>query len=205
MLSERLKQLRKQNNLTQKQFAEIFSIASGTIAMWETNKRKPDFDTLTKIADHFNVSVDYLLGKEKKTPDLSEVSNVISFENFKQIPIIGTIACGEPILAEENYEGYTNVEFNVNADFALRCKGDSMSPKFLDGDVVLIRQQPIVENGQIAAVLIDSEATLKHVYLSQNEIMLVADNLNYHPLIFTGEDMNRIRILGLAIGYTRIF
>jgi len=205
MLSERLKQLRKQNSLTQKQFAEIFSIASGTIAMWETNKRKPDFDTLTKIADHFNVSVDYLLGKEKKTPDYSEVNNIISFDSFKQIPILGTIACGEPILAEENIEGYTNIEQDIHADFALRCKGDSMSPKFLDGDIVLIRQQPTVENGQIAAVLIGTEATLKHVYLSPNDIMLTADNPQYSPMVYAGEDMNNIRILGLAIGYTRIF
>lgn len=205
MLAERLKELRNKNNLTQKQFAAIFNIASGTIAMWETNKRRPDSEMLANIADYFNVSVDYLLGKEKKTPDFSEVDNIISFAGFKQIPIIGTIACGEPILAEENIEGYTNVELNIHADFALRCKGDSMAPKFLDGDIVLIRQQPVVENGQIAAVLIGSEATLKRVYVNPHDILLAPENLNYQPMIYQEEEMSNIRILGLAIGYTRIF
>ena len=205
MLAERLKELRNKNNLTQKQFAAIFNIASGTIAMWETNKRRPDSEMLANIADYFNVSVDYLLGKEKKTPDFSEVDYIISFAGFKQIPIIGTIACGEPILAEENIEGYTNVELNIHADFALRCKGDSMAPKFLDGDIVLIRQQPVVENGQIAAVLIGSEATLKRVYVNPHDILLAPENLNYQPMIYQEEEMSNIRILGLAIGYTRIF
>ena len=80
-----------------------------------------------------------------------------------------------------------------------------MAPKFLDGDIVLIRQQPVVENGQIAAVLIDNEATLKRVYVNKSDILLSPENLNYQPMVYTGEQMNSIRILGLAIGYTRIF
>lgn len=200
-----LRDLRTRLDISQQKLAEQLNVSRSTIAMWENGGSQPDNDKLLILAEYFNVSVDYLLGKEKKTPDFSEVSNIIKFEKFKQIPILGTIACGEPILAEENIEGYTNIEQDIHADFALRCKGDSMSPKFLDGDIVLIRQQPTVENGQIAAVLIGTEATLKHVYLSPNDIMLTADNPQYSPMVYAGEDMNNIRILGLAIGYTRIF
>lgn len=206
MLSKRLKELRKRENITQLQFAEIFDISSGTIAMWETGKRQPDHKTLLKIANYFNVSVDYLLGKEKDTSfNLNEMSNIITFDNFKRIPIIGTIACGEPILAEENIEGYTHIEDVIHADFGLRCKGDSMSPKFLDGDIVLIRQQPMVENGQIAAVIIENEATLKRVYVDQDKIVLNPENLSFAPLVYQGEQMNTVRIIGLAVGYTRLF
>ena len=200
-----IRDLRNKHNISQQKLADCLNVSRSAIAMWENGGSQPDNDKLLALANYFNVSVDYLLGKEKKTPDFSEVDNIISFTGFKQIPIIGTIACGEPILAEENIEGYTNVELNIHADFALRCKGDSMAPKFLDGDIVLIRQQPVVENGQIAAVLIGSEATLKRVYVNPHDILLAPENLNYQPMIYQEEEMSNIRILGLAIGYTRIF
>lgn len=204
-IMNRIKELRKKYKMSQTELSQQLGIVQSTLSTWENNQFEPDSKALIAMSEIFNVSVDYLLGKEKKTPDFSEVSNIIKFEKFKKIPILGTIACGEPILAEENIEGYTNIEEDIHADFALRCKGDSMSPKFEDGDIVLIRQQPIVENGQIAAVLIGTEATLKHVYLSDYDIMLIADNPQYKPLVYAGEDMNNIRILGLAVGYIRIF
>ncbi len=183
-------------------------VARTAVAKWK-NGSIPSGENLQKIADYFNVSVDYLLGKEdnKKSHviDMDSIPGIIKFDNFKQIPIIGTIACGSPILAEENHDGYTQIEINVHADFALKCKGDSMNPKFLDGDIVLIRQQPMVENGQIAAVLIDNESTLKRVYMDGERIILTPENLSFPPIIYTGEEMNNIKILGLAVGYTRIF
>lgn len=200
-----LRELRNIKGLNQQNLADKLNVSRSTIANWENGISQPDNDKLLALADYFKVSTDYLLGQTKKTPDFSEVPDIISFDGFKQIPILGTIACGEPILAEENIEGYTNVELNIHADFALRCKGDSMAPKFLDGDIVLIRQQPVVENGQIAAVLIDNEATLKRVYVNKSDILLSPENLNYQPMVYVGEQMNSIRILGLAIGYTRIF
>lgn len=201
----RIKELRKNARLSQSELAQKLGVVQSTLSTWENGQFEPDSKALIALSELFNVSTDYLLGKEKKTPDFSEVPDIISFDGFKQIPILGTIACGEPILAEENHDGYTNVELNIHADFALRCKGDSMAPKFLDGDIVLIRQQPVVENGQIAAVLIDNEATLKRVYVNKSDILLSPENLNYQPMVYTGEQMNQIRILGLAIGYTRIF
>lgn len=200
-----LRELRTKHNISQQKLADKLNVSRSTVAMWENNLSQPDNDKIVAIANLFNVSTDYLLGQEKKSPDISELPNFVPFTQFKQIPILGTIACGEPILAEENIDGYTTVEKEHHADFALRCKGDSMAPKFLDGDLVLVRQQPMVENGQIAAVLIGNEATLKHIYITKHDIMLVADNPQYPPKIFAGEDMNSVRILGLAIGYIRVF
>ncbi len=215
---KRLQELRTSKKMTQADLGRVLKISASTIGMYETDKRQPNFEIEEAIADFFNVDLDYLRGKQEfplqtlsfgekeKSPDiLSGVDNIISFNNFKQILIIGTIACGEPILAEENLEGYTNIEIDIHADFALRCKGDSMSPKFSDGDIVLIRQQPDVENGQIAAVLINNEATLKRVYKNHDSVLLSPENLSYQPMVYTGEDLNNIRILGLAVGYTRIF
>lgn len=202
----RIKELRKLNKLSQKELSSEIGVAQSTLSTWENGVFEPDAQTLVVLANKFNVSIDYLLGKEKDTSfNLNEMSNIITFENFKKIPIIGTIACGEPILAEENFEGYTHIEDVVNADFGLRCKGDSMSPKFFDGDIVLIRQQPMVENGQIAAVIIDNEATLKRVYIDQDKIVLNPENLSFAPLVYQGEQMNTVRIIGLAVGYTRLF
>ena len=202
----KIKELRKKSRLSQKELSQKIGVAQSTLSTWENGVFEPDSKTLVVLADLFNVSVDYLLGKEKDTSfNLNEMSNIITFDNFKRIPIIGTIACGEPILAEENIDGYTHIEDVIHADFGLRCKGDSMSPKFLDGDIVLIRQQPMVENGQIAAVIIENEATLKRVYVDQDKIVLNPENLSFAPLVYQGEQMNTVRIIGLAVGYTRLF
>lgn len=202
----RIKELRKLNKLSQKELSSEIGVAQSTLSTWENGVFEPDAQTLVVLANKFNVSIDYLLGKEKDTSfNLNEMSNIITFENFKSIPIIGTIACGEPILAEENIEGYTHIEDVIHADFGLRCKGDSMSPKFIDGDIVLIRQQPMVENGQIAAVIIDNEATLKRVYVDRDKIVLNPENLSFAPIVYQGEQMNTVRIIGLAVGYTRLF
>lgn len=120
-------------------------------------------------------------------------------ETYK-VPRIGTIACGEPILAEENIEGYEDVPSNIHCDFTLRCKGDSMiNARIFDGDIVYIRQQDEVESGEIAAVLIDgTEATLKRVRIFDDHIILEPENPMYKPLVFWGEEMNRVRIIGKA-------
>jgi repressor LexA len=119
------------------------------------------------------------------------------------VPIVGEIACGTPITAEQNVTGYADLPDGVKADFALICKGDSMSPTFIDGDIVLIRQQPEVEPGQIAAVGVGSEALLKHLYPQENGVLCVSDNPKYPPQFFpAGEG---ITVYGLAVGYVRIF
>ena len=119
------------------------------------------------------------------------------------IPLVGSIACGTPILAEENVEAYDEVPSDWHADFTLLCKGDSMEPKIKDGNVVAIHCQPMVENGEIAAVLIDGEATLKRVFLFDDHIELRAENPAFATIIRIGEAMNTVAIEGKAVGLCR--
>lgn len=129
----------------------------------------------------------------------------IPLPKTKKVPLLGTIACGEPILAEENIEDYIDMDENIDADFCLRCKGDSMvNARINDGDIVYIRQQPRVEHGQIAAVLVDDEATLKRVYLYEDYITLKPENPAYEPKSYFGERMNDIRIMGKAVAFTSL-
>ncbi len=195
-----LRKLRKDDNLTQTQLANALGLAFSTISMYERSIREPDFETLEAIADYFNVSMDYLYGKET---ELRLPDNIIPLPKMNKIPLLGTIACGEPILAEENIECDVDIPESINADFALRCKGDSMiDARIMNGDIVYIKQQPTVNNGEIAAVLIGDEATLKKVYLSGTTLTLLACNSSYEPFVYSGEQLNNIRILGKAVGFT---
>lgn len=130
-----------------------------------------------------------------------KASNVYPIEK-KKFPLLGTVACGQPILATENFEGYIESGSNIHADFCLKANGDSMiNARILDGDIVFIRKQEMVENGEIAAVLIEDEATLKRFYMSDDEIRLVAENPRIKTLHYKKEDLNGIRILGKAIAF----
>lgn len=159
----------------------------------ENNRREPDPHPLT--AEDEYILYAYHSGKFP--------ANLIPFPTMGKVPLIGAIACGAPVLAQEHIEDYVDMPSHIHADFALTCKGDSMiNARIFDGDVVYIRQQDTVENGQIAAVLIDNEATLKRVRLFEDHIALEPENPQYRPLVFWGEEMNAIRILGKAVAFT---
>lgn len=163
---------------------------------------KIPLDRLTKIAQALDMPVTYFLGWDapSTTPD-----NVIPLPEMRRIPLIGTIACGAPILAEEHIEDYVNIPKHIKADFALTCKGDSMiNARIYDGDIVYIRHQETVENGEIAAVLIDNEATLKRVRLYDDHISLEPENPLYRPLVYWNEEMANVKILGKAIAFTGV-
>ncbi len=131
-----------------------------------------------------------------------QFDRIIPLPKTKKVPLLGTIACGEPIIADENIELYIKVDENVPVDFALRCKGDSMiNARIFDGDIVYIRQQQDVENGEIAAVLIGDEATLKKVHKYPNKLVLSACNPMYDDFVYTSEQLNDIRILGKAVAF----
>ena len=119
------------------------------------------------------------------------------------VPLVGRIACGTPITAEENIEQMVCVPSRWHSTFTLTCKGDSMEPRIHDGDLVAIRSQPEVENGEIAAVRIGEEATLKHVYLHENFIELRPENPAFSSIILSREDMNTVVIEGKAVGLCR--
>ncbi len=158
--------------------------------------------------DYWDQSFDALseLNRLKQDyPDLfSEApSNIIPLPKTRLVPMLGTIACGEPILAEENIEAYVSVNKDIPADFALKCKGDSMiNARIFDGDIVYIRRQSDVDDGEIAAVLIDTEATLKRVRKLPNKLILSPCNPMYDDLIYTAEQLDSVRILGKAVAFT---
>ncbi len=200
MFSVRLKQLRKERGLLQKDISQIFNVSMGAVGNWESGNRIPDSETLSRIADYFRVSVDYLLGRDTPSESAGTVPGLIAVRKQK-IPVLGEIACGKPIFADEDREVYVSVSEDLVCDYALIAKGDSMLPRIHDGDLVFIREMPVVENGRIAAVLIEDEATLKRVffYPEKQKLMLVSDNPAWEPFLYVGEELQTVRILGLAV------
>jgi len=193
-IGKRIAELRRERGLNQEELAELAMLHRVTVAKYETGQVEPGASAISRIADALGVSADIILCRSEKVPPFLHMVK-------DAVPIIGNVACGSPIMAEQNIDGYTQLPDGVNADFALRCKGDSMTPTFLPGDYVLIRQQPEVEQGQIAAVGIEDEATLKRFYRKDDKIILISDNHTYSPLIYpVGSE---VRIYGLAVGCVR--
>ena len=156
------------------------------------------------MAEVLGVSAAYLMGWDNAdtTDQISLPDNILPLPQMRKIPLLGTIACGEPILATENIECNIDIPDHIHADFALRCKGDSMvNARIMDGDIVYIRQQPDVENGEIAAVLIGDEATLRRVYKADNQVTLMPENSAYAPRVYTGDQLSALRILGKAVAF----
>lgn len=196
---ERIKERRKELGVSAEYLAEKLGVSPATIYRYERGDiEKMPGNILEPISKILRTTPAYLMGWEESSSD-----NILPFPVMKSVPIIGTIACGEPILAEENIEGEAEMPEHVKADFALRCKGDSMiNARIYDGDIVYIKQQPAVEDGQIAAVLIDDEATLKRVHLYPDHLVLEPENPQYRPMVFWEGDMHTVRILGLAVAFT---
>ena len=195
--------LMKRDGLNKHTLAQKSGVPYTTIVgLYERGHENARLSTLNSLCSFFDVPLDYLvLDAYDKPEDFTPSGNptAISLVELKSVPIVGTIACGEPITAVENIEGTAQVAAGTHADFALRCKGDSMYPLLNDGDLVFIRQQDTVDDGQIAAVLIDGEATLKHLYRQPNGVLLVAENHRYAP-ITAAED---VRVIGKAVAFQR--
>ncbi|MBR6766759.1 MAG: helix-turn-helix domain-containing protein [Clostridia bacterium] len=209
--AERIRELRMQRRMTQQELGEKIGVKKAAINKYETGlvvnlKRS----TIGLLAEALGVSPGYLMGwtddvQGEVSPELMAMpSNVAPMEgmHMQRIPMLGKIAAGRPIMAVEDYT--TWVAGPIRADFCLTIEGDSMRPNYLPGDVVYIRQQPDVLDGQVAAVIIDDEATLKHVYHRPDGLTLISDNPAYPPMIYTRENSDSLRILGLAIGFTRL-
>ena len=195
---DRIRDARKAAGLTQRQLADKIDVSNTSISNWENSFSMPDPDTIQHLCWALGVQPNYFFSVETALP-----GNIIPMPEMRKIPLIGSIACGAPILADEHIEEYIDIPKHIHADFALTCKGDSMiNARIFDGDIVYIRQQDTVENGQIAAILIDGEATLKRVQLYEDHISLEPENPQYRPLVYWGEEMNTIRILGKAVAFT---
>lgn len=211
--SERLKSLRSEKGWSQQRLADELNLSKSSVNMYERGEREPGFETMEAIADTFNVDMDYLYGRTDvkiAEPIQFNVGTVPpGFEPLPRMvkkPLIGDIACGEPITAEQNVADYVDVPETVHCDFCLRCHGDSMVDAGIqDNDVVYIRIQPEVEDGEIAAVRIGGEATLKRVYYDGQSLTLMPANSSYRPKTYSGQELENIRIEGKAVGFTHWF
>ena len=175
-------------------FDEVFSSIDSTTKIVIPKIPLEAFDTRKAEEEFIKNAINIML------------ENTFPLPKTKKVPLLGTIACGEPILATENIEAYVDMDSDIHADFALRCQGDSMiNARIMDGDIVYIRKQDMVENGEIAAVLMDdceeSNTTLKRIYISDDKIRLCVENPNYKDIIFFEDDMNKVRIVGKAIAF----
>lgn len=203
---DRLDEAMRIRGMTAAELARTSKVNEGAISQYRAGKYKASQRSLDKLARALQVSIPWLMGADVPMEEsdsqrsTSLPTNVQPMPTMQQIPRIGMIACGDPLLAQQNIEGYDNVPEYVKCDFTLVCRGDSMiNARIFDGDIVCIREQPEVENGEIAAVLIDSEeATLKRVKIFDDHIVLEPENPMYKPLVFWGEEMNNVRILGKA-------
>ena len=209
--SDILKGLRKEYGMTQVELAKKLGLTRSSLSMYELGDREPDFETLEAIADYFNVDMDYLLGRSTKTTKLSAAEDeepaVPIHPDIKDIkkyrtPMLGDVACGTPIVANPEYETYIETDFNPKANHCVRARGDSMiGARIYDGDIVFIKDCDMVDNGDIAVVIIDGEVTLKrfYYYREENVVKLIAENPNYAPLVYSGEEINHIKIVGKAL------
>ncbi len=202
-LNERIKSLRKQRKITQEELAKAINVERSSVGKYETGTT-PSMDILIKIANYFEISVDFLLGNATTQDfELSSIPGAIPYKT-KKLPILGSVACGKPIFAEEEFNGYIDVVEGIQADFCLQAKGDSMiNARIYDGDIVFIKKQETVYNGEIAVVLIEDEATLKRVYFypEKQTLILKPENSNYEDMIFTNEELEKITILGKAVAF----
>ncbi|MFF2794948.1 LexA family protein [Lysinibacillus xylanilyticus] len=201
IISRNLKKIIRDYQITQNELAKIAGVSESAAGKWILGKSTPRMGAIQKIADYFNLPKSYILNEEALPKNLIEFSPATI-----KIPILGEIACGDPITAEENLIGY-RYESPDNLPSGklmyLQAKGDSMEPTIPNGSYVLIREQPEVENGEIAAVLVngDTEATLKRVKRQGDTIFLMPDNPKHEAYIIT--DNNPARIIGKAIRFTQ--
>ena len=195
---------REQLGMSQDDLAGLVGYTSRTsIAKIEGGKIDLPQSKVELFAHALHTTPAELLGWEVHKQELPPIDNLMPIQ-VKRLPILGEIACGEPIYASEDHENYILVGSDIDADFCLRAKGESMiNARIWDGDIVFIRAQQQVENGEIAAVIIGDEATLKRVYYypQQNRLMLNAENPAFAPLIYIGDELRQIKILGKAVAF----
>ena len=214
-LGQIISEYRREHDLSQRQFAEkCGSVTNGYISMLENERNPatgkpiiPSLDKLKAIASAMQMPLQKLLDDADDLDVSIEAapSNLFRISAMKPhlVPLIGSVACGQPILAQESYEVY--VDSPSKADYALKVEGDSMEPQYLEGDIVYIRAQDDCDDGQVAVVLLDDSAALKHIYHVQNGLQLISNNPAYPPKTVTVPEYDTIRILGIPCGYTRMY
>ena len=201
-LSSRIRQRREQLGLSQEELAARMGYRSkSSITKLEKGINDLPRAKLEELAAALDTTPAWLMGLVDlpfPPPGFEPLPEMV------RVPLVGSIACGTPITAEQNIECYIGVHAAWHADFALTCHGSSMAPTICDGDIVCIRRQPEVEQGEIAAVRIGEEATLKHFHRQGETVMLLADNTAVcPPMVFAGPQLEEIQIEGRAVGFCR--
>ncbi len=193
LMGRRIRELRLEKGLSQEELGRIVGVKRAAVNKWETGQVKNlRRDTIETLSRFFDVSPSYLMGMT----DIRHPGSV----RVRRVPILGSVAAGDPILALEEHHDYIEVDGNIRVDFCLRVRGDSMiDARIQDGDLVFVRQQPTVENGEIAVVMIDDEVTLKRFYRTNGGVILKPENSKYQPMYYTAEDFKNIQILGKAV------
>lgn len=202
-LGDKLKKVRVDNKMSMEELKNLLNnkydlnISKSMISRWENGKSEPINTYLSAYAKEFNLDMNNLLDI-----DLSEIPGIKLIKKFVNVPILGEIACGEPIFCQQNYDGFFQIDEDLDRpDFCLVANGDSMIDVGIqDGDLIFMRQTPVVENGRIAGVLIDDTVTLKRFYKNDHEIILQPENKAYSPIIIREDDGKNIRILGEMVG-----
>lgn len=203
----RMKNRRKELGIPVDAVAAALGVSVATVYRYENGEiEKVPGSVLEPLAKVLRTTPAYLMGWDESPQPVQLPSNVVPISPMNKVPLVGQIACGTPILAEENISDYVDLPGHIRADFALTCKGESMiGAGIRDGDIVYIRQQAEVENGQIAAVMVgDEEATLKRFYREDGVVQLVSENPSIPPKVFIGETISQIRVVGLAVAYTHV-
>lgn len=207
-IAENIKRIRLEHGLSQAELGKIAGVSDKAVSTWELGLKTPRMGAVEKMASYFSIAKSAIVDDVPATANESRPipPGFEPMPKMKKVPLIGSIACGDPITAIQNREGEIDAPEDMRCDFALRCKGDSMVGAGIhDGDAVYINIQPEVENGEIAAVRIGDEATLKRVYLHADYIELRPENPAYESIIRRRDEMNDVHIEGKAVGYTHWF
>lgn len=194
MVGTRIKQLRLSANLTQKAFANIFSLSESMVSLYESGNRQPSYDVLSKIAQQFNVTTDYLIGND----------SMLKSKRGVKIPVLGRVPAGIPVEAVENVIDWEEIpaEWTKNGDeyFALQVKGDSMFPKYLEGDNLIIKKQSCCDSGDDAVIIVNgNDATLKKTIINEGGIILQPLNPAYAPMFFSAKDVDDMPVIILGV------
>ena len=202
MKDNRIKALRKERGLTLEALAEAVGTSKQTIHRYENGIiTNIPYSKVEALAKALGTTPADLVGWS--TRGAFAYDNVLPVAK-RSLPMLGDIACGEPIYADQEYDSFVSTYHNLDADFCLRAHGDSMTgARIFDGDIVFIRAQSSVDNGQIAAVIINDEATLKRVYYypEEDKLVLSAENPKYAPFVFVKSELETIKILGKAVAF----
>lgn len=204
-IGEKIRKIRAEKHYSQARMAEMLGVSQQAYSKYENGLTSMSFETALQLAEILDISLDelgldYRNNTTTKECIVEKYPQLQPIPEMRKIPLVGAVACGEPIYREE--DEWISLPNDINADFCLRCVGDSMiNARINDGDIVFIKSCPEVENGQIAAVSIDNEVTLKRVYYypEKNKLVLNPENPAYEPFVYTNEELNDIRILGKAV------